>query len=101
MSAPAGMSAAKNSIHLFRDCLRLTKHIAGKSAKADNIRRIVKGEFKKNNAIKDEATVNALKSNAIRGLANYLMMESADKDAKFKKVASEYTKSQADSMKDQ
>lgn len=98
MSAPGGGNI-KSSLHLFRDCLRLVKHIAGNSTKATNIKRIVKGEFKKNEGAKDEAHVAALKSYAIRGLANYLMMESTAKDDRFKKVADKFVQSEVDSIK--
>ena len=72
---------SKTSAQLFRDCLRLISHISGKTSKKTlNIKRIVKAEFRKNGWEKDTSRVDALKSNAIRGLANYLMLESMQKD---------------------
>lgn len=92
-------AANKTSLDLYRDCLRLVKHIAGNSKKADNIKRIVKGEFKKNSGVTDEAMVMSLRSNAIRGLANYMMMESGSKDNRFREVADKFIKSESDSIK--
>jgi hypothetical protein len=98
MSVPGGGNM-KSSLHLYKDCLRLVKHIAGNSNKATNIKMIVKGEFKKNANVKDEAHAEALKSNAVRGLANYLMIESTSKDARFKKAANQFVQNEVDSMK--
>ena len=83
---------------LFRDCLRLVNHIAGKSKKGAQLRRIVGGEFRKNAQEKDEERIANLKSNAIRALANYLMIESASKDARVKESAASYTSRQAKSI---
>ena len=46
---------------LYRDCLRLVKHIAGNSNKATQIKIILKKEFMKNSHIKDEDTIATLK----------------------------------------
>ncbi len=79
-----------SSVKLYRDCLRLVKHIAGDSKKGVKLRAIVRGEFKKNAAIEDPAKIEGLKSNAIKALANYLMFESSQKDARFKKLSNEF-----------
>jgi hypothetical protein len=98
MSALGGGSS-KTSVQLYRDCYRLIKHIAGKSKKAANMQRVVYGEFQKNAAEMDPARIEALKSHAIRGLANYLMMESTAKDARFQASSKAYNERAADSMK--
>lgn len=90
----------KSTPQIFRDCLRLIKHISGKSKKSEAITRIVRSEFRKNAKIEDEQMVEKLKSNAIRGLSNYLMMESSAKDERFQKHATSYIKREADSIKD-
>lgn len=90
----------KSTPQIFRDCLRLIKHISGKSKKSEAITRIVRNEFRKNAKIEDEQMVEKLKSNAIRGLSNYLMMESSAKDERFQKHATSYIKREADSIKD-
>lgn len=48
--------------------------------------------------VKDPQQIEALKSNAIRGLANYLMLESISKDDKMKSRANSYNKSELDSI---
>jgi hypothetical protein len=90
----------RNTPQLYRDCLRLVKHIAGKSKKAQNLTKIVRGEFKKNAKVNDDALIENLKSNAIRALANYLMIESTNKDAKFKNKTISFNEREAKSIND-
>ena len=91
---------SKTTPQIYRDCLRLVKHISGVSKKSEAITRIVRNEFKKNAAIKDEEMIEKLKSNAIRGLSNYLMMESSAKDERFQKQSEEFVSREVDSIKD-
>lgn len=93
-----GSGISRTTPALYRDCLRLIQHIAGKSKKGEHLRRIVGGEFRKNAKVADEALVVGLKSNAIRALANYLMIESSAKDARFKEKAAAYSAREADSL---
>jgi hypothetical protein len=86
----APKSIARTTPQLYRDCLRLVVHIAGKSKKGHSLKGILRNEFKKNASVTDPAIVENLKSNAIRGLANYLMMESATKDKKFQAQVNEF-----------
>ena len=44
--------------------------------------------------------IEKLKSNAIRGLSNYLMMESSAKDERFQKQSKEFVSREVDSIKD-
>jgi len=68
-------------LQLYRDCLRLVRHIApGNSQKGLAMREMVKGEFGKHVAIKDEAQIEVLKAGAIRALSNYMLYESGSKD---------------------
>ena len=94
MSTTSNIS--RKTTHLYRDCLRLIDHVAGKSAKGIKVRNIVRQEFKKNAEVKDPQAVEVLKSHAIRGLANFLMLESANKDLKFKNKVNEFTKSETE-----
>ena len=72
-------------LQLYRDCLRLVRHIApGNSQKGLSLRTMVKGEFGKNAAIKDEAQIEVLKAGAIRALSNYMLYESGSKDKQLK-----------------
>ena len=70
-------------IQLFRDCMRLVKHIApGSSPKGVALKTMVRAEFKKSMHEKDEAKIEALKAGAIRALSNYMLYESGAKDEK-------------------
>jgi hypothetical protein len=92
----------RTTSQLYRDCLRLANHISGNgSKKSRNIKSIVRAEFRRNAAIKDTLQIDLLKSNAIRGLSNYLMIESSSKDERFQKKSSEYTKQQVNSIQDE
>lgn len=88
----------KTSVHLYRDCLRLVKHIAGKSSKGNALRMTINTEFKKNAGETDPHRIEVMKSAAIRGLANYLMMESTAKDARFQQSSQKYNSTQAASL---
>jgi len=82
---------------LFRDCLRLVNHVAGKNgAKSVNIKRIVRGEFSKNKEVSDAATIDALRGNAVRALSNYLMLSSLSKDKTFKEGANAFNSRELD-----
>lgn len=90
-AGPGGLKAfSRSASQLYRDCLRLVRHIAGASAKGQNIRKVLGAEFRKNAHVTDPAKVESLKSNAVRGLANYLMIESSSKDPRLQKFANTY-----------
>lgn len=91
---------SKSSPQLYRDCLRLVNHIAGRSSKGRKLRTIVRGEFKRNSVQTDPVVIEGLKSNAIKALANYLMLESAQKDPRFKMTSNNFTKRESDGLKD-
>jgi hypothetical protein len=65
-----------------------------------SLQGVLRSEFKRNAAEADEAIVEKLKSNAVRGLSNYLMMESSSKDERFQKRATAFVKREVDSLKD-
>ena len=68
---------------LFRDCMRLVRHIApGNSPKGVALKTMVRSEFKKSMHEKDEAKIEVLKAGAIRALSNYMLYESGAKDEK-------------------
>ena len=91
---------SKTTPQIYRDCLRLIKHISGKSKKSTNINRLVRHEFRKNAQVTDLEQVEKLKSNAIRGLANYLMMESSAKDQRFQERSQSFVKREAESLRE-
>ena len=55
-----------------------------KSPKSRELRGVIQREFRKNAVIKDEAKLEELKFGAVRALCNYLIMQAAKKDARFK-----------------
>lgn len=99
MATQGPKAIARTTPQLYRDCLRLTQHIAGKSKKGSNIKGIIRNEFRKNMKVTDPVLIENLKSNAIRGLANYLMMESSNKDQKLQTFANNYATKTAQEMK--
>ena len=76
---------------MFRDCLRLVKHIApGSSPKGFALRAMVRGEFLKNKDETDETRIEALKAGAVRALSNYMLYESGAKDKKLGKAMNKF-----------
>lgn len=72
-----------NTDQLYRDCLRLVKHIApGSSPKGVALRNTIRMEFWKNKDVQNEAQIETLKAGAIRALSNYMLFESGAKDKK-------------------
>lgn len=56
----------KSSKALFRDCLRLIKHMAGLSSpKAINLRAIVAAQFRANALVTDPAKLHVLKQGCV------------------------------------
>ena len=56
----------KSSKALFRDCLRLIKHMAGLSSpKAINLRSIVAAQFRANAQVTDPAKLHVLKQGCV------------------------------------
>jgi len=72
---------------LYRDCLRLVRHIApGNSPKALALTQQVQLTFRANKAITDKAEVEVAKAAAVRALANYMLYEGGQKDSKMKQA---------------
>lgn len=92
-------SISRATPYLYRDCLRLVQHIAGKSKKGDNIRNVLRNEFRKNANIEDPVQIEGLKSNAVRALTNYLMIQSINKDQKIQKNASNFMDKETNDIK--
>jgi len=75
MSGPT--QGFKTTVQIYRDSLRLIKHIAGDSPKAQNIRNVVRQEFRRNANETNPETIENLKFNAVRGLSNYLVYQAS------------------------
>ena len=62
----ASRGGPKSSKALFRDCLRLIKHMAGLSSpKAINLRAIVAAQFRANALVTDPAKLHVLKQGCV------------------------------------
>ena len=83
MASGSFVGGGKSSLGLFRDCIRLIKHVAGTtSPKALSLRQIVAAQFRANKHVTDPALLHTLKSSAERGLSNYLIFTNARTDPK-------------------
>ncbi len=72
---------------LYRDCLRLVRHIApGESPKAMALRQTVRMQFKAHAKETDPTKIEAYKSDAVRALSNYMVYQSAQKDTHLQKA---------------
>jgi hypothetical protein len=57
------------------------RHIApGTSTKGEALKTTIRQQFKASKNLKDETQIELLKSNAVRGLSNYMLYQSATKD---------------------
>ena len=79
-------------LQLYRDCLRLVRHIApgATSAKAVALRTTVRNEFRKHAAETNADRITELKANAVRALSNYLLAVSAPKDTQLSQSAKDF-----------
>lgn len=76
----------------------MTGSFVRQSPKGQNLRLIVGAEFRRNNGETDEAKVEELKFNAVRGLSNYLLYEAASKDEQMKSKIAKWQASQLDAI---
>lgn len=58
----------------------------------------MRNEFKKNAGVTDSATLAALRSNAVRALTNYLMLESSNKDQRLRERIANFNRGELDSL---
>jgi Complex 1 protein (LYR family) len=74
----------RTTIQLYRDCLRLVRHIAPgeTSPKGIVLRTTVKKEFRKNQHLTNPDEIDNAKASAVRALSNYMLTNSARKDPK-------------------
>ena len=65
----------RTTVQLYRDCLRVAKHIGGDSAKGVQLRGVARSAFKRNAGETDPEKIKALRADAVRALSNYLVMQ--------------------------
>lgn len=81
---PQGLGAVNSAdeiptLKLYRDCMRLTYHIAAQSAKGEAMRTMVRGQFKSQMHVTEPQEIARLKMLAIVGLQNYVIHEQTGK----------------------
>ncbi|CAH0513475.1 unnamed protein product [Peronospora belbahrii] len=86
----------RTTIQLYRDTLRLAKHIGGNSKKGQAIKQLVRKEFEKGRSETDPEKIEALKANAVRGLSNYLVLANSSKDKRLHDAMNTKTTSKVD-----
>ena len=79
-------------IKLYRDCLRLVRHMAPgtSSPKSLALRSMVRLEFQKHKDETDLEKIEIHKASAIRALSNYMLYESGVKDQKLGKAMKKF-----------
>lgn len=60
-------------LKLYRDCMRLTHHIAAASAKGEAMRMMVRSQFRANVGVTDAQEIQRLKMLGVVGLQNYVI----------------------------
>ena len=81
---PDGLGVATSAdeistLKLYRDCMRLTYHIAAQSAKGDAMRTMIRQSFRAQMAVTDPKEISRLKMQAVLGLQNYVIHEQTEK----------------------
>jgi len=75
------------TLKLYRDCMRLTYHIAAGSAKGDAMRMMVRQQFKAQMHVTDPQEIDRLKMLGVIGLQNYVIHEQTTKAVDSRKRA--------------
>ena len=92
--APMASSATafqRTSLQLYRDCLRLIRHVAPPgSTKNAAVKKVVKAEFSRHLDETNPDRLEALKANAIRALSNYMLATQAPNDPKVAAAAKDF-----------
>ena len=85
-----GMGAASSAddiptLKLYRDCMKLTYHIAAQSAKGNAMRSMIRAQFRAQMHVDDPKEISRLKMLAMVGLQNYVIHEQTSKAVDKKK----------------
>jgi hypothetical protein len=85
------MAAQRSSVQVYRDCLRLVKHMAGgTSPKARMLRAVVREQFEASRRESRPDVLRSLRGNAERVLSQYLFYERSRTDVRFRKQLEEH-----------
>jgi hypothetical protein len=81
---PQGLGAVSSAddiptLKLYRDCMRLTYHIAAHSAKGEAMRSMIRGQFRAQMDVTEPEEIARLKMLAVVGLQNYVIHEQTGK----------------------
>ena len=81
---PQGLGAVNNAdeiptLKLYRDCMRLTYHIAAHSTKGEAMRTMIRGQFRAQMGATEPEEIARLKMLAVVGLQNYVIHEQTGK----------------------
>ena len=81
---PQGLGAVSSAddiptLKLYRDCMRLTYHIAAQSAKGDAMRSMIRAQFRAQKDVTDPQEIARLKMLGVVGLQNYVIHEQTGK----------------------
>lgn len=81
---------------LYRDCLRLIRHVAPggpfRNAKARALQETVKAQFAQHRNETDPDKILTYKADAVRALSNYLLATSIKNDPKVRAAAQDFQK---------
>ena len=83
-SPPTGVTGGHEipTLKLYRDCMKLTYHIAANSPKGDAMRMMIRQSFRAQLHVTDPAEIQRLKMLAVVGLQNYVIHEQTGKAVK-------------------
>ena len=68
-----------STLKLYRDCMRLSYHIAAASAKGNAMREMIRANFRSHMHVEDPKEIRRLKMLAVVGLQNYVIHEQTGK----------------------
>ena len=79
-SEPGGLGNVTSAdeiptLKLYRDCMRLTYHIAAQSSKGEAMRAMIRQSFRAQLHVTDTQEIHRLKMLAVVGLQNYVIHE--------------------------
>ncbi|KAA0160354.1 hypothetical protein FNF31_04371 [Cafeteria roenbergensis] len=81
---PPTSGSGRTNLQIYRDTLRLIKHIAGaRSAKATALKALAAKQFRENASLRDPDAIAEARNRAEVMLSNYVLYEQSRKDSRF------------------